>query len=186
LLHSGERVDALTFDYGQRHAKEIDAARALAAHYKVRHDVVALPLAPLLFGSSALIGGVDVPDGHYEDWSMKATVVPHRNLIMLAIAASVASARKYNTVAFAAHAGDHAIYPDCRTSFIDAARLAIRRGDWDNMQLLAPFAYKTKRDIAALARLLKVPIEATWSCYKGGETHCGKCGTCVERAEALA
>lgn len=188
LIDEGHEVDAVSFDYGQRHRRELDAARDIAARLHVRHDIVDLRVigAMLAEGGSSLLGGSAVPHGHYADESMKATVVPNRNMIMLAIAGGVAVARAADVVAYAAHAGDHAIYPDCRTEFADAVDAALKLCDWHGVSLLRPFVTMTKTDIAARGATLDVPFALTWSCYEGGERHCGKCGTCIERIEAFA
>lgn len=187
LRDEGVDVDAVSFDYGQRHRRELDAAASVAAIAGVRHDIVDLRAlgALLAAGGSSLVSATPVPDGHYADESMKATVVPNRNMIMLAAAAGIAIARKADVVAYGAHAGDHTIYPDCRAVFASAVDVAVRLADWHEVGLARPFVSMSKRDIGLLARDLGVPIEATWSCYKGGDRHCGTCGTCVERREAL-
>jgi 7-cyano-7-deazaguanine synthase len=186
LLQQGLEVHALTFDYGQRHRKEIEAAqliRARQAHRSiVTHTIERLHLP----GQSALQDqAVDVPDGHYEDETMKSTVVPGRNLVMLAHALAHAAAKEAQAVAFAAHAGDHAIYPDCRDKFSWAMKAVAVAYHYEPVQLLSPFVTLTKADIVLMGAKLGVPFELTWSCYKGGELHCGKCGTCVERREAF-
>jgi 7-cyano-7-deazaguanine synthase len=193
LLGDGHQVDAVSFDYGQRHRKELDAATAVVAvarerfHTSVPHDIIDLrALGALLSASgSALVSSTPVPDGHYADESMKRTVVPNRNMIMLAAAAGIAIARKADVVAYGAHAGDHAIYPDCRAVFASAIDVAVRLADWHEVGLVRPFVSMTKRSIGLLALDIGVPIVSTWSCYKGGDLHCGTCGTCVERREAL-
>lgn len=182
-------VEALSVHYGQRHAREISAAAAIAAHYGIAHDVADLePLRGLLAGSALTGGGVPVPQGHYSAPSMAATVVPNRNMIMLAVAAGVAAARGHRQVAIAVHAGDHPIYPDCRPEFIAAANLAALLGTagYGDVSITAPFVNMAKADIAALGARLSAPMGLSWSCYEGGDVHCGRCGTCVERAEAFA
>jgi len=126
-----------------------------------------------------------VPAGHYTNETMKLTVVPNRNMIMLSVAIGWAVSGKADAVAYAAHAGDHTIYPDCRPAFIEAIRQAAALCDWHRVELLTPFVGKTKRDIVRLGAELDVPFGQTWSCYVGGEVHCGRCGTCVERREAF-
>ena len=194
-------VDLLTFDYGQRHRREIHSARATAERLGARHDVVDLRgVGALISRRSALTGAEPVPNGHYAEESMKVTVVPNRNMIMLAIAAGVALDREIRTVAFAVHAGDHAIYPDCRPVFVEALDRALGLADWSPVRLLRPFVNLSKAAIVALGQGLRVPFGGTWSCYRGGEdqraharedetgsgpVHCGECGTCVERREAF-
>ncbi len=142
-------------------------------------------LQPLLAGSSLTSADVQVPLGHYAEESMKATVVPNRNMIMLAIAAGWAISTKADGVAYAAHGGDHAIYPDCRPEFADAVDAALRLADWHEMRLLRPFVSLTKAQLVAKGIELGVPFADTWSCYQGGDQHCGECGTCIERREAF-
>lgn len=180
----------LSIDYGQRHRKEIDSARACASRIGAKHDVIDLTSITALIGSSSLTGTIEVPDGHYAEQTMKATVVPNRNMMMLSIAVSVAISERAQFAATGVHGGDHFIYPDCRPEFIQAASSAALIGNVgfgeDFRGILAPFVYKDKAWIAWEAHRLGVPIEETWSCYKGGEIHCGRCGTCVERLEAIS
>lgn len=186
----GEDLVCLSFDYGQRHRRELDAARACAERLGAEHHVVDLTsVGALLTGSALTDGGVDVPEGHYTDASMAATVVPNRNAIMLSVAVGVAAARGAVAVAAAIHAGDHPIYPDCRPAFVDAftheARTANEGFLVDGFEVRAPFLHLDKADIVRRGAALGVPFELTWSCYVGGERHCGRCGTCVERREAF-
>lgn len=178
-------VSAVGFNYGQRHSKELDAARAVADHYKIDLTILDLTGAASAFAGSALTGGEDVPLGHYADESMKKTVVPNRNMIMLSLAAGLAISRGIGRVVYAAHAGDHAIYPDCRPEFLQAVDRAISLGNYDGPLIEAPFIVMTKGDIASFGYKLMAPFELTWSCYKGEKYHCGQCGTCVERREAF-
>lgn len=187
MLADGREVAALGVDYGQKHKRELVAAAGMCGQLGVDWKVADLSaLRPLLAGSSQTDDNVPVPEGHYAEESMKATVVPNRNMIMLAVAAGYAMSIGADRVAYAAHAGDHAIYPDCRPEFADALDHAIHLADWRRVALERPFVAMTKRKIAELGRTLGVPFADTWSCYKGGVNHCGKCGTCVERKEALA
>jgi 7-cyano-7-deazaguanine synthase len=179
-------VYALSVDYGQRHVRELDSARKVCSMLGIPIEVVDLKGITKLLSGSALTGGGEVPDGHYAEESMKATVVPNRNMIMLAIAAGWAINLKADAVAYAAHAGDHEIYPDCREVFTCALETAVRLADWHEVGFYRPFVGITKAEIVALGAHLNVPFEHTWSCYKGGEKHCGTCGTCVERLEAFA
>lgn len=185
----------VSFDYGQRHVRELQCAQKCAAALDVPWELIELPdVARAISGaqSSLVNPDVAVPHGHYAEDSMRATIVPNRNMMMLSIAAAIAVAHEYDTVAFAAHGGDHFVYPDCRDDFVRALGRAIELGTLDEskrppvgVQLLAPFVQHTKTDIASLGAELGVPFEDTWSCYEGGAVHCGKCGTCVERIEAL-
>ncbi len=177
---------AVTFDYGSRHnAREIKCARKNCEILGVEHLVIPLEFMGKYFKSSLLIGGDDIPEGHYTDESMKSTVVPFRNGIMLSIAAGLAESRGLKKVMLANHSGDHAIYPDCRPGFVDAMSKAISEGTYDGIVIDAPYTNISKSDIARIGKRLGVDYNLTYSCYKGGEKHCGKCGTCVERMEAL-
>lgn len=177
---------AVTFDYGSRHnAREIECARKNCEILGVEHIVIPLQFMEKYFKSSLLIGGEDIPEGHYSDENMKSTVVPFRNGIMLSVAAGLAESRGLKKVMLANHSGDHAIYPDCRPEFIDAMSLAISRGTYDGVVIEAPYTNISKSDIARIGKRIGVNYRLTYSCYKGGEKHCGKCGTCVERMEAL-
>jgi len=186
LLNSGHDVQALSVNYGQRHGKELDCAKSLCKQLHVEHHVADLTaLNPLLSGSSLTSPHVQVPEGHYEDESMKATVVPNRNMILLSIATGWAMSTGASSVSYAAHSGDRAIYPDCREEFADAMNSVMEIAGWDKVSLNRPFSSLTKADIVKLGDELGVPFEQTWSCYKGGQVHCGVCGTCVERREAF-
>jgi len=186
LLDDGYEVRALGFNYGQRHSKELGFAKALAEDCKVPFSVAEMGnLRELLPGSSQTDESVAVPEGKYDEDSMKATVVPNRNMIMLAIAIGHAIAHDCDAVAYAAHAGDHAIYPDCRPEFAESMARAAGLCDWKKIQLMRPFITISKASIAALGNNLGLDFQKTWSCYKGGDVHCGRCGTCIERREAL-
>lgn len=229
MINIGYTPHLISFDYGQRHKKELKFAAFTAKNLNLKHDVVDLSGLTHLISNSALTSNIaanerdsaidptlysmPVPEGHYAEESMKATVVPNRNMIMLSIAAAVAVNNKYRTIATGVHGGDHFIYPDCRPDFIFAAGQAILAGnegfhnftrDAPNpyvrdenlirvgfgnfkmaLPIYAPFLIGTKADIAFRALELEVPLHLTWSCYKGEERHCGKCGTCVERLEAI-
>lgn len=182
----GTAAYALSVDYGQRHIREIESARALADHFGVGHAVLDLQgWGRLLTGSALTDRNVAVPHGHYADASMAVTVVPGRNATMLAAAAGVAVARGCDRVVTAVHAGDHAVYRDCRPDFIDAIRKAVVLATDGEVSVEAPFLHMDKTGIARTAYWLEVPVGMTWSCYEGGAQHCGRCGTCVERIEAL-
>ena len=178
---------AVTFDYGSNHAaKEIPFARLHCERLGIEHIVIPLAFMHDYFKSSLLQGGDAIPEGHYADENMKSTVVPFRNGIMLAIAAGLAESRGLNYIMIANHAGDHAIYPDCRATFIDAMNEATAYGTYNGVRIFAPYTDITKGEIAVRGKNLGIDYRETWSCYKGGEKHCGKCGTCVERKEALS
>lgn len=188
-LHSQERLAALLcFDYGQRHKKEIDSARLCAQRLDVPFILLDISSIGQQLSGSALTDDIEVPRGSYNQDNMQLTVVPNRNAIMLTIAFGVAAARNLDSVAVAVHGGDHFVYADCRPEFIDAVaamqRLAL--ADQQQVSLLAPYVETDKTAIARDAARYGVPIADTWSCYEGGELHCGRCATCLERKEALA
>jgi len=186
-VKGGDSVCTISFNYGSKHnEREHQSAVALCEYYRVGNEYIRLPFIDNLFVSDLLKSGGDVPHGHYEDESMKRTVVPFRNTIMLSIAAGYAESVGAGTVAFGPHAGDHAIYPDCRPVFVGAMREVFRLGGYSHLHLEAPFLGMTKRQIALEGQKLAVPFDLTYSCYEGGDVHCGRCGTCVERKEALS
>ncbi len=191
LAHKIAKEQTLTglisFDYGQRHKKELLFAQKCADHLGVPHSSIDISSVGALLSCSALTDNIAVPDGHYEEQSMKATVVPNRNAIMLTIAYGVASAREANAVATAVHGGDHFIYPDCRPDFAKSFETMQNHAldGLSKIKLETPFIQISKADIVSIGAQLNVPFEETWSCYKGGEIQCGRCGTCVERIEAF-
>ncbi|MBQ9439018.1 MAG: 7-cyano-7-deazaguanine synthase QueC [Paludibacteraceae bacterium] len=177
---------AVSFDYGTNHnAREIECARWHCQRLGVEHIVIPLAFMPRYFISSLLQGADAVPDGEYNDSNMRSTVVPFRNGIMLSIAAGLAESRGLKHVMMANHGGDHAIYPDCRPGFVSAMDKAIREGTYDGITLLTPYTLISKADIARRGAALGIDYSTTWSCYRGGDKHCGTCGTCRERKEAL-
>lgn len=177
---------AVTFDYGSNHAKnEIPFAKYHCEKLGIPHLVIPLDFMHQYFTSSLLSGASDIPEGDYRDESMKSTVVPFRNGIMLSIAAGLAESRELTKVMIANHGGDHTIYPDCRPNFIDAMSKATEFGTYVNVQVFAPYTNVNKAWIVKRGTELRIDYSKTWSCYKGGDTHCGKCGTCIERKEAF-
>jgi 7-cyano-7-deazaguanine synthase len=199
-----ELTSAVSFNYGQRHKKELEFAKQTVGKWDMPHHIIDLSQSGLVEAfapsGSSLVTDTSVPEGHYGEDSMKATVVPNRNMIMLSVAAGVMVNNSYKMVGTGVHAGDHFVYPDCRPEFLQMVNAAIFFGN-EGFGLIpkretlsehavpgflyAPFLNKSKADIAYQALQLQVPFENTWSCYKGGEKHCGKCGTCVERLEAI-
>jgi len=178
---------AISFDYGSNHnAKEIPFARLHCERLGIRHLTIPLDFMGQYFRSSLLEGSEAIPEGHYADENMKSTVVPFRNGIMLAIATGIAESNDLPYVMMANHSGDHTIYPDCRPAFVEAFDQAARAGTYNGVRLLSPYCNLTKGQIAARGRELGIDYAETWSCYKGGDKHCGRCGTCIERREALA
>ena len=182
LVKEGKEVYTLTFDYGQRHIKEITSAKALVNYYKIiNHKVIHLPI----FKGSALTDDIDVPEGHYAQENMKLTVVPNRNMIMLSIAMGYAESVQAGKVYYGAHSGDHAIYWDCRTDFLDAMNIIASLNDVHGIEVIAPFIFLDKGDIVCIGKSLNIPYYLTWTCYKGKEKACGVCGSCTERIEAF-
>jgi 7-cyano-7-deazaguanine synthase len=181
-----EVMAVLSFDYGAKHNhREIPFAAEHARLLGCPHQVVALDFVNRLLASALLRSGGEIPDGHYAAATMKQTVVPFRNAILLAIATGFAESRGAEGLVIAAHGGDHAIYPDCREDFLRAMGDAMRLGTYAGIRLLRPFIALNKAQIAAEGARLGVDYARTWSCYRGGESHCGRCGTCVERREAF-
>ena len=177
---------AVTFTYGARQDEEQTAcAKENCKLLGIEHLIIPLEFMGKYFRSSILKGGDDVPHGSYNDENMKSTVVPFRTGIMLSIAAGLAESRELDTVLIANHAGDHTIYPDCRPEFIEAMGSAVNAGTFAGIKIVSPFCDITKRDIALIGKEEGVPFEKTYSCYEGRHSHCGVCGTCVERKEAL-
>lgn len=188
LLHyRKEQISlAVTFDYGSNHnRRETEYAAYHCKSLDIEHIVIPLSFIHDYFKSSLLQGADAIPEGHYTAENMKSTVVPFRNGIMLAVACGIAESRGLDRVLIANHNGDHAIYPDCRENFITAMGKAMEAGTYEHISIDAPFTDISKTDIALIGKRLGIDYSKTYSCYKGGEKHCGKCGTCVERKEAL-
>ncbi len=187
LYDHKERIAlAVTFDYGSNHNKrEAEYAEYHCRQLGMEHIIIPLMFIKDYFKSSLLEGADAVPEGHYQDENMKSTVVPFRNGIMLSIACGLAESRGLTKVLIANHSGDHAIYPDCRAEFISSMSEAMACGTYINVTVHAPYTGISKTDIAKVGKRLGVDYSKTYSCYKGEEKHCGKCGTCVERKEAL-
>lgn len=189
MLHefADEIALAVTFHYGSNHnEREAECARKNCRKLGIELTEIDLSFIGRHFKSSLLEGADAIPEGNYDDSNMQSTVVPFRNGIMLSIAAGLAESRNLDTVMMANHSGDHAIYPDCRPSFVDAMREAIARGTYEGVKLSAPYTLLTKGEIARRGAEAGVNFADTYSCYKGGARHCGKCGTCRERIEAFA
>ena len=178
---------AISFDYGQYHSKkELPYAEYHCQKLGIPHITIPLTFMHQYFKSSLLEGAEAIPEGHYEEENMKSTVVPFRNGIMLAIATGIAESHELKRVYIANHGGDHTIYPDCRPEFIDAMDKTTSAGTFVDVRVEAPYTNISKADIVRRGAALGIDYAKTWSCYKGSEIHCGKCGTCVERKEAFA
>ena len=178
---------AVNFIYGSNHnMRELEFARLHCKRLGIELVEIDLSFIGENFHSSLLEGAEAIPEGEYDFDNMKSTVVPFRNGIMLAAAAGLAESRGLKAVMIANHAGDHALYPDCRDSFVRAMSAAISAGTYDGITVEAPFSLMDKAQIAALGKELGIDYSTTYSCYKGGEMHCGVCGTCRERRQAMA
>ena len=178
---------AISFDYGANHnRKEIKFAALHCDRLGITHIVIPFDFMHRYFRSSLLDGAEAIPEGHYEDENMRSTVVPFRNGIMLSVAVGMAESNDLQYVMMANHGGDHTIYPDCRPSFVEAFDKAAEAGTFNGVRLLSPYVDMTKGDIARRGKELGIDYAETWSCYKGGDVHCGRCGTCIERREAMA
>lgn len=185
-LSEFDRVEGISINYGQRHRQELEHAHKIAEQAGIEHHAVDLCGLLGVLRGSALTDSIDVPEGHYANESMKATVVPNRNMLLISVAASAAISRELDGVAYAAHAGDHPIYPDCRPEFADAVAACLARCHYKPIRLIRPFIKMDKTEVCRFGAELGAPLENTWSCYRGGDVHCGRCGTCVERREAFS
>jgi 7-cyano-7-deazaguanine synthase len=187
MIRDGYDPIAVTFNYGQKHSREIECAKRTCQELRVPHRIFDLTGLAEVFGGSSLTSAcLDVPEGHYQAENMKSTVVPNRNSIMLNLAMGFAIANDIQMVAYGAHSGDHAIYPDCREEFVEAIQHLATLVDYKPINIVVPFLHWTKAEIVEYGVNLNVSFNNTYSCYKGGEIHCGKCGTCTERKEAFA
>ena len=176
----------ISFDYGSNHNhNELPLAAMHCQRLGIAHVVIPLGFMHQYFKSSLLESGANIPDGSYDEDNMRSTVVPFRNGVMLAVAAGIAESNGLTKVLIANHGGDHTIYPDCRPEFIAAMDAAVKAGTFANVHVVAPYTNISKADIARRGSSLGIDYAETWSCYKGGDVHCGTCGTCVERKEAL-
>ena len=187
LLHEKKEIFALTFDYGQKHLKEIEFARKNCEKFSISHKLISLKELTQagLFGNSSLTSDREIPEGHYEDENMMSTVVPNRNMIMLSMALAYAISIGAGEIYYGAHAGDHEIYPDCRPSFVEAMQQVARLCHYWPIEIQTPYLHVAKSDIVREGLELNVDYSMTWTCYKGGKYACGKCGSCIERLEAF-
>lgn len=187
LYEERERIAlAITFDYGSNHAsREMSCARWHCQHLGIEHLVIDIAFVGRYLASSLTAGAEAVPEGDYDDDNMRSTVVPFRNGIMLSVACGIAESRGLQRVLIANHGGDHAVYPDCRHDFVRAMDDAMRAGTYEGVRLVAPYTGIAKSDIVKRGAALGIDYGKTYSCYRGGERHCGRCGTCRERVEAF-
>ncbi|WP_372988381.1 7-cyano-7-deazaguanine synthase QueC [Marinobacter sp.] len=190
LLHlaraRGYKVHALSFNYGQRHVRELDCARQVCADLGIPHKEIDIRAMSEVMSGSSLTSDVEVPEGHYEEDSMKATVVPNRNMILLSLATGYAVTVGASAVWFGAHGGDHAIYPDCRPEFVEKMDAVCRVANYEPVAIEAPFIRMDKGEILSEGLKLGLDYGLTWTCYNGRDKACGRCGSCVERLEAFA
>lgn len=186
VYSKGFDVHAISIDYNQRHRKELDYAAQVCSVLNITHHVINMRGLRDVITVSALTSSTPVPEGHYEEESMKQTVVPNRNMILLSVASAYALSIGAGSVYFGAHAGDHAIYPDCRLPFVEAMNDTLQLGNYDQVTVHAPFIDLTKTDIARVGLDLGLDYTNAWTCYNGRHKACGKCGACVERKEAIA
>lgn len=186
LLREGKEVYTLSFNYGQRHKRELECVKAVCSELGLNHKVVDITAINSLLAGSSLTDDIDVPEGHYEEASMKSTVVPNRNMIMLSLAIGYAVSLKAEAVYYGAHGGDHAIYPDCRPEFVARMNDVSMVANYEPVRVEAPYLYKRKDEILAEGLAMGLDYSQTWTCYNGREKACGKCGSCVERLEAFA
>ncbi|NQZ90143.1 MAG: 7-cyano-7-deazaguanine synthase QueC [Colwellia sp.] len=185
-LHDGKEVYALTFDYGQRHVKEIEYASTVCKSLDVNHKVIDISAINQLLAGSSLTDDIDIPEGHYEAESMKSTVVPNRNMILLSLAVGYAVSVGASQVYYGAHSGDHAIYPDCRPEFVMKMNEVCKIANYESVEIFSPYLTVTKSDILTDGLKMGLKYDNTWTCYNGREKACGHCGACQERLEAFS
>jgi 7-cyano-7-deazaguanine synthase len=185
-LKDGKEVYALTFDYGQKHVKEIACASKVCQQLGVTHKVIDISTINQLLAGSSLTDAIEIPEGHYEAESMKSTVVPNRNMILLSLAVGYAVSVKASQVYYGAHSGDHAIYPDCRPEFVMKMNDVCKIANYEAVEIFSPYLTNSKSDILTDGLHMGLRYDDTWTCYNGREKACGKCGACQERLEAFA
>ena len=186
VIKEGYEVYALTFDYGQKHVKEVEVAKTVCEQLNVPHKILDISPINQLMQSSSLVGSEDVPEGHYESDNMKSTVVPNRNMILLSLAIGYAVDIKAGKVYYGAHSGDHAIYPDCRPEFVHKMNEVAGIANYEHVSIETPYLNASKGEILEDGLKMGLSYENTWTCYNGRKKACGKCGACVERLEAFA
>lgn len=185
-IREGKTPHALSFNYGQRHKKELDYAARVCKRLNIPHKVVDISSINSLVGGSALTSDIEVPEGHYEEPSMQTTVVPNRNMILLSLAIGYAVSLEATKVYYGAHSGDHAIYPDCRPEFVEKMNSVSKIANYTPVEIVTPYLLESKTAILADGLFMGLDYSETWTCYNGREKACGKCGACQERLEAFA
>lgn len=185
-IENGLDVYALSFNYGQKHSKELDVATKVCQALNIPHKVVDITAINSLMANSSLTSDADIPEGHYEDDNMKSTVVPNRNMVLLSMAIAYAVSLEAGKVYYGAHSGDHHIYPDCRPEFVEAMNAVSKIANYQSVEIVTPFLHASKGEILKAGLDMKLDYANTWTCYNGREKSCGKCGACCERLEAFA
>ncbi len=185
-LKDGKEVYALSFDYGQRHVKELECAATACKKLNVHHKIIDISAINQLLAGSSLTDDIDIPEGHYEAESMKSTVVPNRNMILLSLAVGYAVSVKAGQVYYGAHSGDHAIYPDCRPEFVMKMNEVCKIANYEAVEIFSPYLNVSKTAILTDGLSMGLTYEDTWTCYNGRDKACGKCGACQERLEAFS
>ena len=185
VIKQGDKPFTISFNYGQRHVKEIDVASHVCKQLRIQHKAVDISAINTLIGGSSLTDDIEVPEGHYEEESMKSTVVPNRNMILLSLAVGYAVSLESSKVFYGAHAGDHAIYPDCQPEFVERMNDVCKIANYDEVEIATPYLNKSKIEILADGLSMELDYRNTWTCYNGRELSCGKCGACQERLEAF-
>tara|TARA_Y100000385_G_C12880462_1_gene545538 strand:- start:26 stop:682 length:657 start_codon:yes stop_codon:yes gene_type:complete len=186
MVKEGHYVSAVTFDYGQRHAKEIKYAESACLELQVPHKVIDITAINQLIQGSSLTSNINIPEGHYADKTMRSTIVPNRNMILLSLAVGYAVSINAAKVFYGAHTGDHAIYPDCRPEFVKKMNDVCTVANYEPIEIVTPYLHYDKGQIVKEGLLMGLDYSKTWSCYNGKDLACGKCGACFERKEAFA
>ena len=186
MVKEGHYVSAVTFDYGQRHAKEIKYAESACLELQVPHKVIDITAINQLIQGSSLTSNINIPEGHYADKTMRSTIVPNRNMILLSLAVGYAVSINAAKVFYGAHTGDHAIYPDCRPEFVKKMNDVCTVANYEPIEIVTPYLDYDKGQIVKEGLLMGLDYSKTWSCYNGKDLACGKCGACFERKEAFA
>lgn len=185
-IKNGAEVYALSFNYGQKHSKELDVAAKVCRDLNIPHKVVDITAINSLMAGSSLTSNIDIPEGHYANENMKSTVVPNRNMVLLSMAIAYAVSLEADKVYYGAHSGDHHIYPDCRPEFVEAMNAVSKIANYQSVEIVTPFLHSSKGDILKAGLVMGLDYSNTWTCYNGREKACGKCGACNERLEAFA
>ena len=184
-IKDGKEVYALSFDYGQRHVKELECASTVCSSLNIKHKVIDISAINQLLAGSSLTDDIEIPEGHYEAENMKSTIVPNRNMILLSLAVGYAVSVGAAQVYYGAHSGDHAIYPDCRPEFVEKMNDVCQIANYESVEIFSPYLKVSKTAILADGLAMNLDYSNTWTCYNGREQACGKCGACQERLEAF-